>query len=173
MDVTANQRTEALSLSVYLRDSRNIDIFYASMARLGLPPVALDAGETRTFTVHLKLHLAGGAFLVGAAVSSYGRQVHTREDQGPTRPFQDPRRSVPLGTILIKSPMDVGTLANLYPYIRSTLHANKWIPQATRTIPDWGWSAAVKPGTHSTAHGFSRRRVRQPSDACNERASEE
>ena len=117
VDVTANQRTEALSLTVYLRDSRNIDVFYASMLRLGLPPVALDAGETRTITVHLKLHLAGGAFLVGAAVSSYDREVHTREGSDPG-PFKVHDDRFPLCTILIKSPMDVGSLANLYPEIR-------------------------------------------------------
>lgn len=118
VDVTANQRSDALSLSVYLRDCRNIDIFYASMVRLGLPPVALDAGETRTFTVHLKLHLAGGAFLVGVAVSSYSREVHAREDSGSDPgPFKIHDNRVPLGTLLIESPMDVGTMANLYPEI--------------------------------------------------------
>jgi lipopolysaccharide transport system ATP-binding protein len=119
VDVTANQRSEALSLSVYLRDRRNIDIFYASMVRLGLPPVALDAGETRTFTVHLKLHLAGGAFLVGVAVSSYSREVHAREDSGSDPgPFKIHDDRFPLGTLLIESPLDVGTMANLYPEIR-------------------------------------------------------
>ena len=106
-----------MSLTVYLRDSRNIDVFYASMLRLGLPPVALDAGETRTFTVHLKLHLAGGAFLVGAAVSSYDREVHGRREGSDPGPFKIHDDRFPLGTLLIESPMDVGALANLYPEI--------------------------------------------------------
>jgi lipopolysaccharide transport system ATP-binding protein len=116
VDVTANLRSEALSLSVYLRDARNITVCYASMLRLGLPPVKLDAGETKTFTVHLKLHLGGGAFLVGTAVSSYDRAVHAREGSDPG-PFSVHDDRFPMGTLLIDSPEDVGGLANLYPEI--------------------------------------------------------
>ena len=117
-------------MTIYLRDARNIDVFYASMVRLGLPPVRLDAGERRTFTVHLKLHLAGGAFLVGIAVYSYGREIHAQEDAGSDPdPFRIHDDRFPLGTLLIDSPRDVGGLANLYPEIwRETAPAPDGFP---------------------------------------------
>jgi hypothetical protein len=118
VEVTANRRMERLVLTVYLRDARNIDIFYASMLRLGLPTFALEAGETREFTVHLKLHLAGGAFLVGVDVYSCDKTLHAqgveKSDAGPFRIYDD---RFPVGTLLIHSPCDVGGLANLYPEI--------------------------------------------------------
>ena len=60
VDVTANKRCERLSFAVFLRNRQNIEVFHTSTIRLGLPALTLEAGETRTFTVHLKLHLAGG-----------------------------------------------------------------------------------------------------------------
>ena len=116
VDIKANQRIEALSLTVYLRDARNIDVFYASMVRLGMTPVSLDAGKTKRFTVHLKLHLAGGTFLVGTAVYSYGSRVHSREDSDPDS-FEIHDDRFPTGTISIDSDRNVGGLANLYPEI--------------------------------------------------------
>ena len=68
IDVTANKRCDRLSLAVYLRNERNIEAFFASTIRLGMPPVTIDAGETKTFTVHLKLHLVGGTFELGTLV---------------------------------------------------------------------------------------------------------
>jgi len=118
VDVTANQRIEKVSLTVYLRDCRNIDVFYASMLRLGLPMVTLDAGETRTFTVHLKLHLAGGAFLVGVSVYTYNHKFYAQADaESDPVPYMIHDDRFPMGTLLIESPLDVGSLANLYPEV--------------------------------------------------------
>ena len=60
VDVTANQRCERLSFAVYLRNPRGFEVFHTSTIRLAVPPFSLEAGETRTVTVHLKLHLASG-----------------------------------------------------------------------------------------------------------------
>ena len=53
VDVTANKRCERLSFAVFLRNRQNIEVFNTSTLRLGLPSLTLEAGETRTFTVHL------------------------------------------------------------------------------------------------------------------------
>ena len=153
VEITANRRMERLSLAVSLRDARNIDVFYASMLRLGLPPFTLDAGETRTFTVHLKLHLAGGAFLVGTVVYSYGSEVHASADaESDAGPFRYHDERFPLGTLLIDSPIDVGGLANLYPEITMGQSLNltnlpdcsgdPTLEEEVRSVP-WGRTALL------------------------------
>ena len=114
IDVTANQRCDRVSLAVSLRNERNIESFYSSTVRLGVPPVAIDAGETRTFTVHLKLHLASGTFQLGTQVYRYDVNLANKKDGVPTAwEIYDDR--FPVGTLLVSSPTDVGGVANLYP----------------------------------------------------------
>ena len=116
IDVTANRRCERTSLSVYLKNDRNIEAFYTSSVRLGLPPCTIDAGETKTFTVHLKLHLAGGAFHLGTSAYRYDFNVAKTKDGQPM--FWHIYNDVyPLATLFVDSLTDVGGVANLYPEI--------------------------------------------------------
>jgi ABC-type polysaccharide/polyol phosphate transport system ATPase subunit len=116
IDVTANRHCDRLSLAAYLRNEQNIESFYASTVRLRLPPVTLAAGETTTFTVHLKLHLAGGTFQLGTQVYRYDVNLTSGPDGVPTGwEMYDDR--FPMGTLLVNSPNDVGGVANLYPEI--------------------------------------------------------
>jgi lipopolysaccharide transport system ATP-binding protein len=116
VDVTANRHCDRLSLALYLRNEQNVEAFYTSTVRLGLPPVELGAGETTTFSVHLKLHLTGGTFEIGTQVYRYEVNLARRADGVPTGwEMYDDR--FPLGTLLVNSPTDVGGVANLYPEI--------------------------------------------------------
>jgi len=114
VDVTANKRCERLSFAVFLRNRQNIEVFHTSTIRLGLPSLTLEAGETRTFTVHLKLHLAGGAFHIGARVYKYEITITRNLDDSPLETETYDER-YPLGTLIVSSPTHVGELANLYP----------------------------------------------------------
>lgn len=105
--VTANKRCEGLSFALFLRNHQNIEVFHTSTIRLGLPSYTFDAGETKTFTVHLKLHLASGVFHVGTIVYRY--DIDIKEITFDER--------CPMGTLLVSSPTFVGSAANLYPEI--------------------------------------------------------
>jgi lipopolysaccharide transport system ATP-binding protein len=143
IEVTANRRMEQMVLTAYLRDARNIDIFYASMLRLGLTEFTLDAGETKTLTVHLKLHLAGGAFLIGVDVYTCDNTISARgassSDPSPFRIHDD---RFPVGTLLIDSPSDVGGIANLYPEI--TMGHSTHLSKLPECLGDSTLEAAVK-----------------------------
>jgi len=102
IDVAANKRCEKLSLTIFLRDERNINIFDTSTERLGVPSFTLVAGETRTLTFRLKLHLARGAYHLGAHIYRYDIQR-----------MYDHR--YPMGKLFVTSTTDVGGVANLYP----------------------------------------------------------
>jgi lipopolysaccharide transport system ATP-binding protein len=102
IDVTANTRCEKLSLTVYLKDERNIIIFDTSSERLGLPSFTLERGETRTLTLRLKLHLSRGSYDLGAHIYRY--DIDKLYD-----------RMFPVSKFIIVSPIDVGSGANLYP----------------------------------------------------------
>ncbi len=116
IDVTANRRSDRLSLAVYLRNERNIESFFVSTFRLGLAPVTIDAGETKTFMVHLKLHLTGGSYQVGTLVYRNDFNIAKTIDNVPSQgEIHDDR--FPMGTLLIASPHDIGGVANLYPEI--------------------------------------------------------
>jgi hypothetical protein len=62
----------------------------------------MEAGEERTVTFKVNLNLAAGSFHVGVALYRY--DISHQYDQ-----------FVPASTVLIRSPMDVGGAANLYP----------------------------------------------------------
>ncbi len=116
VDVTANIRCERLSLGVYLRNDQNIEVFHTSTVRLELPSCTIDAGEVKTFTVHLKLHLAGGEFQLGTVVYRYDGTV-ARDMTGGANLWKIYDDCFPMGTLFISSPTDVGNAANLYPEI--------------------------------------------------------
>lgn len=116
VDVTANKRCERLSFAVFLRNHQNIEVFHTSTIRLGLPSLTLEAGETRTFTVHLKLHLAGGVFHIGTRVYQYEFTITRNLDDSPFETATYDER-YPLGTLVVSSPTYVGEAANLYPEI--------------------------------------------------------
>jgi hypothetical protein len=102
IELTANTRCEKLSLTIYLKDERNIIIFDTSSERLGLPAFTLERGETKTLTVRLKLHLSRGSYDLGAHLYRY--DIEKLYDQ-----------MFPLGRLIVVSPIDVGSGANLYP----------------------------------------------------------
>lgn len=116
VDVTANRRCEDLSFALYLTNHQNIEVFHTSTIRLGSPSYRLDAGETKTVTVHLKLHLAGGEFHCGAIVYQYDGQV-TRDETGAPSLWTIYDDRFPIGSFFVSSPSDVGSAANLYPEI--------------------------------------------------------
>ena len=135
VDVTANRRCERLSLTVYLRDHRNIDIFYASMLRLRLPSLTFHAGETKSFTIHLQLHLAGGAFHVGVVVYRYDIDMKSPTDDGvdatACKVYDD---RYPMATLLVNSPVNVGSVANLYPEFQMNTEVTS--KGRLRTLPE-------------------------------------
>jgi ABC-type polysaccharide/polyol phosphate transport system ATPase subunit len=147
LQVTANRRMEGLSLAVTLRDARGIDLFHASMLRLGIPTFTLEAGQTKRLTFHLKLHLAGGAFLAGAVVYSYGDGVHESSGESEPTPFHYHDELFPMDTLVIDSPQDIGGIANLYPEI--TLGP---------ALPTHRLNGSENSGRHEQEHTVSRTR---------------
>jgi lipopolysaccharide transport system ATP-binding protein len=123
VDVTANRRCDRLSLGVYLRNFRNVEVFHTSTVRLGLPSYAIDAGETKRFTVHLKLHLAGGEFHCGALVYRYDGTV-SKDATGGANFWTTYDDRFPIGALFVSSPTDVGNAANLYPGIEVSSEAH-------------------------------------------------
>jgi ABC-type polysaccharide/polyol phosphate transport system ATPase subunit len=116
VDVNANRRCDGLSLALYLRNSQNIEVFYTSTLRLGLPSYSLNAGETKRLTIHLKLHLGGGEFHLGATAYHYDGGV-TRDESGIAKLWTIHDDRFPIGTLFVNSFTDVGSAANLYPEI--------------------------------------------------------
>jgi ABC-type polysaccharide/polyol phosphate transport system ATPase subunit len=102
VDVKANRPCKDLSLSLYLRDDKDYNVFNTSTERLRLPTFSLELGETIRFTFRLKLHLARGAFHIGTTVYRYSIQKNYDEQY-------------PIGTIFITSESDARGVANLYP----------------------------------------------------------
>jgi lipopolysaccharide transport system ATP-binding protein len=104
LDVTlrANSDVQNLDCVVRLKDDRYAEIFNTSSQRLGVPAVSIAAGETRTLTFELQLHLAQGAFHLGVGIYRWDMQrVYDLAE--------------PVASIFIRSPIDVRGAANLYP----------------------------------------------------------
>lgn len=119
VDVTANKRCERLSFALFLRNDQNIEVFHTSTIRLGIPSVALNAGETKTFVVRLKLHLAGGTFHIGSQIYYYEFNIKKHHDD-PSKMWEVYDEIYPLGTLVVVSETYVGSAANLYPEIAVT-----------------------------------------------------
>ena len=113
---------------LYLRNDQNIEVFYTSTLRLGLPSVSLDAGETKTFTIHLKLHLGGGEFHMGAIVYHCDGSVTQARERHPAKLWTIHDDRFPIGTLFVSSLTDVGGVANLYPEmtIGQSRHSSHW-----------------------------------------------
>ena len=133
VDVTASRRCEGLAFALFMTNHQNIEVFHTSTVRLGLPSSTLDAGESMTFTVHLKLHLAGGEFHFGVIVYQYdGKVIRDETGAGTFWTIYDDR--FPMGTLFVSSPSYVGSAANLYPEIEfsggaaATCHSRR-LPQ--------------------------------------------
>jgi lipopolysaccharide transport system ATP-binding protein len=104
IDVTATKPCEKLSVGLFMKDDRAIDVFNTSSERLKHPSFSLGAFETKTLRFRLKLHLVNGAFHLGANVYRYDIQKLYDE------PF-------PLGTLVVNCANDVRGVVNLYPEI--------------------------------------------------------
>jgi ABC-type polysaccharide/polyol phosphate transport system ATPase subunit len=104
VQLRALKRVEKLACVLYLVDDRHYNIFDTSTERLGLPPMTLEAGDTRTCSFELDLHLAAGNFHVCSSLYRYDvGHVYDRIE--------------PATTLLIRSPIDVRGAANLYPRV--------------------------------------------------------
>lgn len=101
-DIVANACLQKLSLSIIIFDESNNRIFDTSTERLYHDSFSLDAGERLRITFELDLHLAAGAYRIGAYVYSYA--VERMYDM-----------RVPAATFYVKSSVDFKGVVNLYP----------------------------------------------------------
>jgi ABC-type polysaccharide/polyol phosphate transport system ATPase subunit len=100
----ALKRVERVACVLYLLDDKYYEIFNTSSERLGMPPLTLEAGETREFEFQVDLHLASGSFNVCAMLYRYDVSELIDDLQSAA-------------TLLISSEVDVRGVANLYPRV--------------------------------------------------------
>jgi ABC-type polysaccharide/polyol phosphate transport system ATPase subunit len=75
MEITAREPVEKLSAVIWFTDDTQYMIFSTSTERLGMPPIALQAGDTYRCTFEINLNMAHGSFHLGADVFRYDRQI--------------------------------------------------------------------------------------------------
>jgi lipopolysaccharide transport system ATP-binding protein len=109
--VRAVRRCRPLSCVIYLMDDRHSQVFTAHSDALGQPDLELDAGETCTFRFELHLHLGPGNYQLGVRI-------------GRLDTYQEFDRIEPVATLLIRSPVAVGGIANLYPTLELVRHSD-------------------------------------------------
>jgi lipopolysaccharide transport system ATP-binding protein len=102
LSISSKIKCKNLSIGIHMLDENNYPIFNTSSERLGYDTFALEAGETRTFTFGMTMHLARGTFFVGATIKRYDIE----------RNFDD---LFSAATIYVNSEKDVRGAANLYP----------------------------------------------------------
>jgi len=104
ISVSANTACNKLAVGINFNDRNHYEIFTTSTERLGYETFSLEAGQTRTITFELSLHLARGTYYLGAEVRRY--------DLNKT--FD---KKFPAATIFIDTDVDVRGVANLYPVV--------------------------------------------------------
>jgi lipopolysaccharide transport system ATP-binding protein len=102
----AVQRSERVAVILSFLGEGLDEIFNTSSERLGLAPMDLAAGEARSVSFELDMHLAPGTFHV--AVYLYRYDVQKEYD-----------RVLPAATFFVESDTDVRGSANLYPRVTS------------------------------------------------------
>jgi lipopolysaccharide transport system ATP-binding protein len=109
VEVTARRPAQRLAVVLVVQDDNFYEIFNTSTERLGHGTFSLGAGERYRCTFSLNMHLAHGAFHVGALVYRYDLQ-------------EEYDRRLPAATIFVNTDVDVRGAANLYPVVteRST-----------------------------------------------------
>jgi ABC-type polysaccharide/polyol phosphate transport system ATPase subunit len=104
VEVTARKDCEKLSVTLFLKDAEQHNVFDTSTQRLGSGVFDLRAGATFLCTFQLDLHLARGTFHLGALVYRY--DIQRQYDSW-----------CPAATLFISSDRDVRGAANLYPQV--------------------------------------------------------
>ena len=104
VELRAHSRCSKLSLSVYITNSGNEDVFNTSTERLGYGNFSMDAGDVYHCTFELQLNLANGIFHTSILVNRYDTQ--TAYD-----------RWEPAAAIYVSSEMDVRGCANCFPQV--------------------------------------------------------
>jgi lipopolysaccharide transport system ATP-binding protein len=104
IEVTAQQRCEKLSVSLYLQDERDLMVMDTSTERLGHGTFDLDPGEKYRCTFELDLNLVGGTFYISSLIFRY--DTSTEYD-----------RWMRATTVIISLDRDVRGLANCFPRI--------------------------------------------------------
>ena len=101
VDITARTECKRISLWIGIFDNSLYRLFFTSSKLITQTAVHLSAGETKTFTFELFLHLAPGTYYVSALI------------------FDDADRELdayyPAATIYMKHDKNVGGAVNLYP----------------------------------------------------------
>lgn len=104
VELTARERSNKLSVSLYVTDEQYQSIFDTSTERLGHGNFTLEAGEVFTCTLELQINLANGIFHPSVLVYRYDTQ--TEYD-----------RWAPATTIYVSSDEDVRGAAHLFPKV--------------------------------------------------------
>lgn len=102
----ANRAVQRVAVVIDILDEGLESIFNTSSERLGHQPLNMEAGETRTITFDLTMHLAAGTFHVAAYLYRYDLQ-------------KEYDRAVPAATFFVETDRDVRGAANLYPEVRT------------------------------------------------------
>lgn len=84
IEITAREALERLSVSLWLKDEAQYDVFDTSSERLGYAPFSIEPGQTRRFTFELTLNMAHGTFYACTLICRYDIQkVYDRKVPGP------------------------------------------------------------------------------------------
>jgi ABC-type polysaccharide/polyol phosphate transport system ATPase subunit len=100
--VRAHHAVGGVGCVLYLHDEQFYEGFNISTARLGAPPLTLEAGAVHTYRFHLDLNLASGKFYLSTSLYRHG----TGEQYDKLEPAT---------TLFVNSPTDVHGIANLNP----------------------------------------------------------
>ncbi|MGB7727478.1 MAG: ABC transporter ATP-binding protein [Candidatus Acidiferrum sp.] len=111
VEVTARQRVEKLTISIWLRDEAEYEIFDTSTERLGCDPITLQPGQSYRCTFELTLNVAHGKFELCADV------LHVELEK-----IYDQR--VPAASLFVGSSMAVRGAVNCFPRVVESLVFN-------------------------------------------------
>lgn len=104
ISVRALRNVNKMSVGIHALDDRFSMAFNTNSARLGLPELNLKAGEVINVTYQLTMHLAAGTFHFGATLYRFDIERLLDGVESAVR-------------VLIRTPMDVRGVANLYPSV--------------------------------------------------------
>lgn len=106
VEVTANEDCEQVAVVLELKDESFYHVFDTSSERLGDRSMSLRAGERRTCTFELSMHLGPGTYYLGVLLYRYDIQ----------RMFD---RYFPAATMFVSADRDARGAVNLYPRVVS------------------------------------------------------
>jgi len=112
IEVTARERVEKLTISIWLRDQAEYEIFDTSTERLGCDPIALQPGQSYRCTFELTLNVAHGKFELCADV------LHVELEK-----IYDQR--IPAASLFVGSSMAVRGAVNCFPRVVESVVYNR------------------------------------------------